>query len=143
MQAVPKLKKRKKPTGLGDGMLRKYWRQAVFIVYGKCVMCGCVYEPHLEVHHIIHKAHKILRWDWRNGVPVCRPLTGRNCHQKSDTLAGREQVRRVIGEASYLFLKEMQPITALKYCTENQISTKQFVANQKQTLQDIISDGGI
>lgn len=54
-------------------------------------------------HHIIHRATKITRWDWRNGLPVCQ-----ECHNRIHSEGGfNEWVEMVvIGQQKMDFLKE-------------------------------------
>ena len=60
----------KHPPGLSDANLAVLFRKAVLKHYGyRCIICGQGGE--LEVHHCVHRGQaKLLRWDWRNGVPV-------------------------------------------------------------------------
>ena len=61
----------KKPQapGLSDSTLSALWRKVVLHVgRNTCVICGG--GGTLQAHHVIHRRYKILRWDFRNGVPV-------------------------------------------------------------------------
>ena len=62
--------KHKYPPGLSDANLAVLFRKAVLKHYGyRCIICG--QGGDLEVHHCVHRGQaKLLRWDWRNGVPV-------------------------------------------------------------------------
>ena len=55
------------------------WSQAVRAQKGeRCANCG---NPAGGVHHLIKRRYKVLRWDLRNGVPlcaVCHPIADRN-----------------------------------------------------------------
>jgi len=51
--------------------LDNLWKQAVFKKYGKvCSWCGK--DKYVQVHHMITRSNYALRWDVRNGVPLCR-----------------------------------------------------------------------
>ena len=68
-----------------DSTLDKAWRAAVLQAYNfRCGMCGLSWKQGaLECHHIIKRRRKLTRWNWKNGVPLCK-----ECHQKAHTKAG-------------------------------------------------------
>ena len=73
----------KKPQapGLSDSTLSALWRKVVLRVHrNTCVVChgGGI----LQAHHIIHRRYKMLRWDWRNGVPV----HANGCHETANQM---------------------------------------------------------
>lgn len=71
----------KYPSGLSDSSLMALWRRAVLKHYGyRCVICGG--DGTLEAHHCIKRRYKLLRYDWRNGVPV-HPG---DCHAEADRM---------------------------------------------------------
>jgi hypothetical protein len=72
----------KKPQapGLSDSTLSALWRKVVLHVGNNtCVIC-CEGGT-LQAHHVIHRRYKMLRWDWRNGVPV----HAGDCHETANT----------------------------------------------------------
>ena len=53
--------------------LDELWKQAVFKKYGKvCNWPGCRKTEYVQAHHFVGKSNYRLRWDVRNGVPLCR-----------------------------------------------------------------------
>ncbi len=56
--------------GTSDLALMELWRRAVLKHHHyRCVICGG--DGKLECHHIVHRGQaKILRFDWKNGIPV-------------------------------------------------------------------------
>lgn len=71
----------KHPPGLSDSALMALWRKAVLSHYGnRCIICGG--GGTLEAHHVIKRRYKLLRYDWRNGVPVHHG----DCHATADRM---------------------------------------------------------
>ena len=63
--------------GLSDSTLSALWRRAVLKRCGyRCVVCQG--KGTLQIHHVIHRRYKMLRWYVVNGVPVCPG----ECHEK-------------------------------------------------------------
>ena len=94
----------KTKKSVSDSTLRKYWKLAVIEYYGMvCQICGKEHEA-LDCHHIVHRKKRVLRWDWENGIPVCR----NKCHNYADTLSGRDIIRDRIGEKRYNYLKQFE-----------------------------------
>ena len=133
-------RKTKHPKGLSDTTLSNLCRKVVFGVYGnRCIICG--ESGLLEWHHIIHRGgHKILRWDWRNGVPVCKPITRRNCHQEADTIKGRELVSMKIGLENYEYIKKMERVIHKDYLRENGLSENKWRQQVKDELLKMMEE---
>lgn len=73
----------KKPQapGFSDSTLSALWRKAVLRVGSNtCVICGG--RGTLQAHHVIHRRYKVLRWNWRNGVPV----HAGDCHETANQM---------------------------------------------------------
>ena len=83
---------KRKRDSLSIGALHKVWRAAVYARRGMaCILCGA---PATQVHHIIHRSHSaLLRFDVRNGAPLCN-----ECHARAHTFAGLSALRDVIGD---------------------------------------------
>jgi len=64
-----------------EGYLDSLWSQAIRARKGEfCCNPGCP-NPAGGVHHIIKRRYKVLRWDARNGIPlcsICHPIADRN-----------------------------------------------------------------
>ena len=81
---------KKRESGTSPANLMKWWRKAVLAVWGdRCVWCG---RKPVECHHIVRRGKAVLRYDWRNGIPLCA-----TCHAEADTASGR---RRVYGDSA-------------------------------------------
>jgi len=77
--------------GLSDTSLFVLWRKACFRRRGyRCAICGGTFG--LEVHHIVKRRVKLLRWDPRNGLPVCRSCHDHHADLVAPTLIGAEDL---------------------------------------------------
>ena len=94
-----------KERGYSDKYLMKLWRDKVLHeCLHSCVICGMSDQvSELECHHFVHRNHYLLRYDWRNGFPVCKYRNheydngkGMSCHRYADTPAGREVIESII-----------------------------------------------
>ena len=83
-----------KERGYSDKYLMKLWRDKVLHeCLHSCVICGMSDQvSELECHHFVHRNHYLLRYDWRNGFPVCKYRNheydngkGMSCHRYADT----------------------------------------------------------
>ena len=74
-----------------------------------CAVCGV---PASCSHHIIHRVYKILRWDWRNCLPVCQ-----ECHNKihNEGNFGIKVEMAVIGQEKMDFLRQLARPAWSKY----------------------------
>jgi len=123
-----------KKKSVSDSTLRKYWKLAVLKHYGMvCQICGNEHEA-LDCHHIVHKNKRVLRWDWYNGVPVCRD----GCHNYADTLNGRDEIRFKIGEDKYSYLKENESILYKDYLFKNRMNDNEFREYELKKLKNIL-----
>ena len=83
--------KKKKARGLSDSHLLNLHRKAVRALFGyKCFFCGGTNE--LEVHHLVKRKNFLLRYNWRNGVLVCKYI----CHAHAETPEGKHQIDLLI-----------------------------------------------
>lgn len=75
-----------KKKGLSDATMQRWWRRAVLAYHSNtCAVCGRVRaDCDLECHHLIKRRYRILRNDYRNGVPVCKG----ECHRIADNNSG-------------------------------------------------------
>ena len=105
-----------KPKGISDGRLMTLWRSAVLAHNNhRCLFCGMTGDSNLECHHVVRRRRKLLRYDYRNGVPLCS-----NCHRLAHTKAGE--------------MKLMQLHRHYDYCVENeQVVIKDWLVQQGKT----------
>ena len=74
-----------------DATLNHWFRKAVLASYHyRCGICGLSWTSGaLEAHHIIKRRRKLTRWDYRNGIPLCK-----ECHTLAHTKAGEMIISR-------------------------------------------------
>lgn len=73
-----------------DSYLNHYWRRAVLAQWGnRCALCGRGGD--LECHHIIKRRYVLLRYDWRNGIPLCA-----DCHRLAHSEKGRVAISQAV-----------------------------------------------
>jgi len=138
-----KTKKKRKPKGglgsgkksVSDSTLKRYWKLAVLSHYGNtCQICGKTHEG-IDIHHIVHVGKRVLRWDWFNGVPVCRD----GCHNFADTLSGRDEIRFKIGEDKYAYLKKNEHLLYKDYLFASLMNDNEFREFELKKLKQILN----
>lgn len=109
---------------VSESTLQRHWRRAVLLEWGNyCPICGeRGADDELQCHHIVHRRHRLLRHDRRNGVPVHHARIYRyiddsneecghraiTCHQFADTLTGREMIRESLDLERWEYIKERE-----------------------------------
>jgi len=122
-----------------DRYLCDLFRQAVLLKNNnRCIFCGNSNINELEVHHFIHRRIRVLRWDWRNGFPLCNSLTANKCHIKADTMLGRQKLINIMGEERFEYLANSEKITKKDYCLAHCLSNKEFEMIFYNELKEII-----
>jgi hypothetical protein len=111
-----------------DKYLRQLFAKAVKKNNPYCARCGC--NSGLEAHHIVHVRYKVLRYDWKNGMTLCK-----ECHKWAETLQGRDFIRD--NHPHYTYIKNIQVMykTFTEYCTVNNITEKEFMNEKLQELK--------
>ena len=98
----------KRPPGLSDATLLTLWRARVQERWGhRCAFCGDQKAP-LEAHHIVPRKHRLLRFDVRNGLLLCK-----KCHRDAPTLKGQVQLMMRLAEreeGDYEYLVEWEGV---------------------------------
>jgi hypothetical protein len=139
MLEKPKNKKKKKPKGLSTRNLEKLWCNVIKKKYNnQCIICHR--SEKLECHHIVHRRSILLKYDHRNGVPVCSPLTGRNCHNYADSLIGKEIIENMMPYEDFSFIKHSQHIVFKQYMSDNKVSRNEFLQEKKAELLKMMGE---
>lgn len=85
---------------VSDSYLEKLWRRAVYLEWGaKCAFCGAMKD--LQCHHFIRRWKRLTRYDWRNGILLCK-----KCHKKAHTNKGMLKVLKLLPHADELLAYE-------------------------------------
>ena len=126
----------KKKKSVSDKYLLKLLREASLIKHGhRCFICGNMNIKELDIHHIIKRKHKILRYDWRNTVPVCRF----GCHSKIDSIMGIRLLEE-LRPLDMIHLREYENMTFKDYCRNYEITENEFLSMMKNQLKSIIQN---
>lgn len=101
-----KVIKKRKGFGLSDSHLLHLRREVVKKLFGGCCFfCGLPHQQvEIEDHHYAVKRNMfLLRYDWRNGLPVCKY----GCHQNAETPHGKHLINNYILEQGFMeYLQE-------------------------------------
>lgn len=120
---------------VSDRYLMSLWRQAVLKKNnGKCIFCNEGNPANLECHHFIKRRIKVLRWDWKNGFPVCR-----NHHHIVHTKAGERELIKAMGPERYDYLCAWELVLYNAYLIENGMNDNEFRLEVKKELKNIIN----
>lgn len=129
---------------MDQSSLRKKFNKAVRLLWGgRCFFCGHHQDTTLmDVHHIVHRRNRILRWDINNGVLVCRlahpdsPTGGKSsCHDYADSPSGIAQLGQ---EYPFEYLTKYKHIVFKEFLKENKMTEKEFDAETSAKLDRII-----
>jgi hypothetical protein len=124
-----------------DRHLMKLWRKAVLLKNNnQCIFCGNSNIDELECHHFIRRRVSVLRWDWKNGFPLCNSLTEKKCHIIADTMMGRQKLINIMGEDRFEYLALSEKITKKDYCLAHGLSQKEFEKMFYDELKKIIEN---
>lgn len=123
---------------ISDRTMQMWWRRAVLVAGGhKCAVCGRVRPANeLDAHHLVNRRCKLLRNDWRNGVPVCRG----ECHQEAERLTVTTKIIEAYSRRDYLEWKRGFK-TVRDYLVNRGITMDEF---ERSTLEElkIVANGG-
>lgn len=131
----------KKP--LSDRYLMILWRRAVLEANGnKCFFCGNPNVDELDCHHIVGRRECwLLRWDWRNGIPVCKISRDgdQSCHLFAKSKNGEYELQ--IRYPYWNYLRDRENIKYKDYLVQNGITTAEFRQMIAKELKEKINKG--
>ena len=114
-----------------DRYMLKLFREAVIAWHGeRCVFCG---RSPVQIHHIIKRKHWLLRYDLKNGLPLCIP-----CHNQAETLYFRKKIIDFIGPDWISYLDRMELQFKKQYLQDNNMSENEFLKMRANELKEII-----
>ena len=120
-----------KVRGLSDSLLLKLHREAVRKRFeNRCFYCKGSNE--LEVHHIVKRKTLLLRYDWRNGVLLCKY----GCHQWAETPAGKHAIDKLI-EPYRDYLQERSG-SCKQWFVDKGITRNAYLQDVKKELEEIL-----
>lgn len=127
-----------KTKTVSDSTLSKLWRKAVLAYWGYRDPISGLCDPSgeiLQCHHIVRRRRFVLRWDYRNGIP----LTAES-HAYAHTGAGGERVRELVNTK---YLDEMEGWDKKSYFATHGITEGEFRLEKMAELRAVIEEWGI
>jgi len=127
--------------GISDSNLNLLWRKTVLAAHrNKCFFCGAdANGVEVECHHYAAKRKNfLLRWDWRNGIPVCKwwhdgnEQLGCSCHQYAETWGGKEKIAEYAKQFHDHLIN--RNVTAKQWLVERGMTKKDFKIMMYQDL---------
>ena len=137
---TPDPKKKRRPRrkrGYSDSSLQELFRKSVKALRGdtclRCVEEGATVKYPVEIHHVVHRGYKLLRYDPENGIPLCHMH-----HQWADTGAGRDWCRSKVDKD---YVDNLQGYGTIKsYLIEQGLSESEWLAMLKERLSAIVKE---
>lgn len=124
-----------KKKAVSTSHLDAMWRQAVLLVWtNQCGLCGHPFPDELECHHFIKRRKTFMRWDYRNGIPLCP-----GCHQFAHTKSGEAQVIIKLGN-TYDALCEAEQVNYREWLSEHGYTDDDFRKMKLLELKEKIRD---
>ena len=124
--------------GLSESNLLKLRRQVVLANFNDCCFfCGKhKFNVPLEDHHLIKRKNLLLRYDWRNGIPVCKY----NCHSYAETPTGKAKISDYLRNADLLNYLQERSGQAKQWFVEHGITKNDFLKQMYDDLQAKIEE---
>ena len=122
-------------TGLSDSTLLMFWRKVVRARWdNRCAFCG---DPKdCECHHIVPRRHRLLRFDLRNGLLLCK-----HCHRLAPSLTGHELLKEVLEarqEGDYSHLIAWEAVRYRPHIKASGKSDKQWREQKRKELEEAV-----
>ena len=104
----------------------------------KCAVCGRVRPAGvLDAHHLIKRRYRLLRNDWRNGVPVCRG----GCHLEAERISVTAKIIEESSRRDYLRWKQ-EFRTVKDYLVNRGITMNEFERSTLEELKIVAGENG-
>lgn len=132
MTSLPKRKKRK--PAYSDSYLNQLWTKAVAAEKGTmCCNPECA-NPAGATHHIIKRRYKVLKYDAKNGLPLCAV-----CHPVADRNSA--WALSLVSEEDREYLAEMGKWTLDDWLQHTGQTRDEFLTGEANELKRIIGGG--
>jgi len=90
----------------------------------------------LEDHHLVKRKTLLLRYDWRNGIPVCRYV----CHNYAETPTGKAKIAYYLTDTDLLDYLQARSGQSKDWFVKHGISRKDFLIQRYNDLKDKLSE---
>lgn len=132
--------KKKKPTpkGLSDSNLLKLRREAVHKHFNDCCFfCGQhKFNVPLEDHHLVKRKNFLLRYDWRNGLLVCKYV----CHNYAETPTGKAKIAAYLKDSDLLDYLQARSGQCKDWFVSHGITRTDFLSQIYEDLKNKLSE---
>jgi len=120
----------------GEATILRLWREVVLVKFGRhCAFCGSTQLHIVDCHHIVRRDNLMLKYDWRNGIPLCRY----SCHRFGETKAGREKIAEIMGDGRMAYLNGFKNKLLKSHLSEIGMGYDEFIFNQVLELKREVS----
>jgi hypothetical protein len=126
-----------KTKTVSDSTLSKLWRKAVLAYWGYRDPISGLCDPTggiLQCHHVVYRRHFLLRWDYRNGIPLTV-----ESHRYAHTGMGRARVRELV---DYQYLDEMEQWDKKTWLATQSMTEGEFRLEKMAELKEVIEEWG-
>ena len=127
----------KKKHSVSDSRLMGLWRKAVLAYWNYTDPISGVCSPSgegLQCHHIVRRRHYVLRWDYRNGIPLTV-----ESHSLAHTGAGGARIR---GLVDCEYLDRMEGVLKKDWLDTIEMSEDTWRLDVRDTLLQVIEEYG-
>jgi uncharacterized protein YlaI len=116
-----------------DGYLLTLWRTAVYHEWGRiCAICHRR-EP-LEAHHIVPRAHRLLRYARINGIPLCP-----ECHRVAKKEVGRQKIAALLGSTDWKILEIVEQMNLKDFLKDECMTREEYYESCADSLKRFIN----
>jgi len=122
--------------GLSDANLLKLCREAVHVNFHDCCFfCGQhKSQVPLEHHHLVKRRSLLLRYDWRNGILVCKYV----CHAYAETPAGKAKIAEYLKNRDLLDYLQERSGVAKDWFIKHGITKRDYLMQMYEDLKEKI-----
>lgn len=132
--------------GISESNLNLLFRKAVLKLFGnRCFFCKKhLFFAEIEVHHTVKRRNFLLRYNWRNGIPVCKWIHSENehmrmsCHHYAETPAGKAKIAEY--QAPFLDYLTDRSGQAKQWLVEHGMTKNEYKASMLKELKEILNE---
>jgi hypothetical protein len=129
---IPKRGKRR--PAYSDSYLNQLWTKAVRVQKGEMCCNPECRNPATGTHHLIKRRYKVLKYDVKNGLPLCSV-----CHPIADRNSA--WALSLVSEEDREYLGELGKFTLDDYLAYMGKTRDEFLAGEAAELKRIIEEG--
>lgn len=123
--------------GLSESTMLKLHRESIRKLFNyRCFFCGSSTNA-LEAHHIVKRKNFLLRYNWRNGILVCKYV----CHAHAETPEGKHLINEQI--APYRDYLQERSGQAKDWLVKRGMTKTEYLQEMKEELENILLDNNV